>query len=158
MSSQILFFLFLNLRTGTDHASFAFYAGVPATYQKFKIDKLKYPGVSGYPTYHTGFETFHLVDKIIDPGFVTSRASTQISLHVILQMSESPLIPYSLQDLVTVLQKGLEKDIFKTLRKLGVGDSLDVMIAAFLKFKSSIEAWQRETDRMKAGGLADKLK
>ena len=49
------------LGSGTDHASFAYYAGVPSTYQKFKIDKLKYPGVSGYPTYHTGFETFYLL-------------------------------------------------------------------------------------------------
>ena len=146
------------LGSGTDHASFAYYAGVPATYQKFKIDKLRYPGVSGYPTYHTGFETFYLVDKIIDPGFVTSRASTQISLHVILQMSESPVIPYSLEDMITVLEAALQKDLFKVLRDLGIGDSLDLMIGSFQEFKASVLQWQRETERMKLEGFSDKLK
>ena len=146
------------LGSGTDHASFAFYAGVPATYQKFKIDKLKYPGVSGYPTYHTGFETFHLVDKIIDPGFLTSRASTQISLHIILQLSESPVIPYSLQEMTRVLEKELKKDIFTTLRDLGLGDSLDVMVEAFHKFKSSVSLWDKETEKLKSDGFRDKLR
>ena len=146
------------LGSGTDHASFAFYAGVPATYQKFKIDKLKYPGVSGYPTYHTGFETFHLVDKIIDPGFVASRASTQISLHIILQLSESPVIPYSLQDMTRVLEKELKKDIFTTLRDIGLGESLDVMVEAFQKFKYSVLQWERETEKLQSDGFRDKLR
>ena len=146
------------LGSGTDHASFAYYAGVPSTYQKFKIDKLQYPGVSGYPTYHTGFETFYLVDKIIDPGFITSRASTQISLHVILQLSESPIIPYTLQDTITVLETALKKELFTSLRELGLSEPLDVMIEAFQEFRSSVERWQRETEEMKEAGLTDKLK
>ena len=131
---------------------------MPSVYQKFQIDKLKYPGVSGYPTYHTGFETFHLVDKIIDPGFVASRASTQISLHIILQLSESPVIPYSLQDMTRVLEKELKKDIFKVLRDIGLGDSLDVMVEAFQKFKSSVSHWERETEKLKSDGFRDKLR
>ena len=34
----------------------------------FQDEKL-YPGMSGYPGYHTGFETFDLVDRIYDPEF-----------------------------------------------------------------------------------------
>ena len=33
--------------SGSDHAPFSFYAGIPALYFYFKIDKKKYPGVSG---------------------------------------------------------------------------------------------------------------
>ena len=32
-------------------------------------DEKLYPGMSGYPGYHTGFETFDLVDRIYDPEF-----------------------------------------------------------------------------------------
>ena len=42
------------LGSGSDHAPFIFYAGVPAMYFDFEIDRHKYKGFSGYPTYHTG--------------------------------------------------------------------------------------------------------
>ena len=32
-------------------------------------DEKLYPGMSGYPGYHTGFETFDLVDRIYDPEY-----------------------------------------------------------------------------------------
>ena len=28
-----------------------------------------YPGIGGYPAYHTGYETFDLVDRIYDPEY-----------------------------------------------------------------------------------------
>ena len=42
--------------SGTDHASFAFYANIPAIDLEFVPDEKKYPGVSSswYPMYHTG--------------------------------------------------------------------------------------------------------
>ena len=47
------------LGSGSDHAPFAYYAGVPSLDYYFDIDKQKYPESSGgYPTYHTGYETF----------------------------------------------------------------------------------------------------
>lgn len=56
------------LASGTDHAAFAFVAGVPAININFKLDYKKYPQVGTYPPYHTGYDTFYLVDKILDPG------------------------------------------------------------------------------------------
>ena len=74
------------LGSGSDHAPFAFYAGVPALYFLFKTDDQKYPG-AGYPAYHTGFETFYLVDEILDPGFLLHRTCTQLSTHMLLQVT-----------------------------------------------------------------------
>ena len=44
------------LGSGTDHASFAFYANIPAIDLEFVPDEKKYPGISSswYPMYHTG--------------------------------------------------------------------------------------------------------
>ena len=74
------------LGSGSDHASFAFYAGVPALYFSFRTDDHKYPG-AGYPAYHTGFETFFLMDEILDPGFALHKSCSQLSLHMLLQVA-----------------------------------------------------------------------
>ena len=55
-----------------DHAGFAFCAGIPAINLGFKVDK-KVEGAWFYPPYHTGYDTFYLVDKIIDPGNNSSK-------------------------------------------------------------------------------------
>ena len=65
------------LGSGSDHAPFAFFANIPAVQVMFKTDEKKY-GVGWYPTYHTGFETFYLVDKIVDPGFKIHRTCAQV--------------------------------------------------------------------------------
>ena len=65
--------------SGSDHAPFAFYANIPAINLRFKDDTKKYKGVGQYPTYHTGYETFYLVDKIIDPGFKIHRTCAQVN-------------------------------------------------------------------------------
>ena len=63
------------LGSGSDHHEFSFYAGVPGLFYTFTVDHQKYPKVGfPYPTYHTGFETFHLMDKILDPGFALHKS------------------------------------------------------------------------------------
>ena len=67
------------LGSGSDHAPFAFYAGVPSLDFHFDIDKQKYPESSGgYPTYHTGYETFFLMDHLLDPGFKLHKICSQL--------------------------------------------------------------------------------
>ena len=72
--------------------------------------------MSGYPGYHTGFETFDLVDKIYDPEFKVFisfftknsslkvklaaqvfRACAQLNLRLTLQLAESPLLPLKME-------------------------------------------------------------
>ena len=146
------------LGSGTDHAPFAYYAGVPAAYHNFIIDKKKYPSAGAYPAYHTGFETFYLVDQILDPGFAISKSSAQLNLHLILQLSETSLLPYSPADIVSTLERALKGEDFRTLRVLGLGDSLDVMLEALGKLKTALENWSSEVEREReAGELEDRL-
>ena len=51
----------------------------------------------------TGFETFYLVDKIIDPGFEISKICTQMALHMTLQVAEDLVLPYSLNHIIRYL-------------------------------------------------------
>ena len=70
------------LGSGSDHATFAFYANIPAINLRFKDDNKKYPGVGQYPMYHTAYETFYLMDKLIDPGFKIHRTCAQVANHL----------------------------------------------------------------------------
>ena len=147
------------LGSGTDHAPFAYYAGVPAAYHHFKIDTKKYPTAGAYPTYHTGYETFYLVDQILDPGFAISKSSAQLNLHIILQLSESPLLPYRPADIVGPLEAALQGELGETLRLIGVGESLEVMVESLTQFKSVLETWTRDMEALlETGGAEDKLR
>ena len=74
--------------------------------------------MSGYPGYHTGFETFDLVDRIYDPEFKVFisflvlhkefklegqftvqvfRACAQLNLRLSLQLAESTLLPLKME-------------------------------------------------------------
>ena len=52
----------------------------------------------------TGFEIFYLMDKLADPGFKISKASTQLGLHMTLQLAEAPVLPYSITDMTRVIE------------------------------------------------------
>ena len=147
------------LGSGTDHASFAYYAGVPAAYHNFIIDRKKYPTSGAYPTYHTGYETFYLVDTILDPGFAISKSSAQLNLHILLQLSESPLLPFRPPDIVGPLEAALQGGKFESLKQIGLGESLEVMVESLTHFKSVVKSWTRELeDLLEAGGLEDRLR
>ncbi|CAG2120386.1 unnamed protein product, partial [Medioppia subpectinata] len=91
------------LGSGTDHAPFAFFAGIPAINIEFTFDKKKYP-ISGYPAYHTGYETFYLVDKFIDPDFSLHKTCSQLLGVLLHAISGSTLIPYRIDELANRVQ------------------------------------------------------
>ena len=134
------------LGAGSDHAPFAYYAGVPALYYFFTIDKKKYPGYSGkYPTYHTGYETFYLMDKLLDPGFKLHKTCSQLSIHMLLQLAESAILPLQPEEIVREVEKALGKmeknNVTKTLVDNGAGTAYTSMKQSFQKFKLSVNGW-----------------
>ncbi|CAG2115287.1 unnamed protein product [Medioppia subpectinata] len=86
------------LGSGSDQAAFAFFAGIPAINIMFKFDKKKYP-ISGYPAYHTGYETLYLVNKFIDPDFSLHKTCTQLLGVLLHAISGSILLPYRIDEL-----------------------------------------------------------
>ena len=108
------------LGSGSDHAAFAFQAGVPSVNLRFKDDTKKYKGLGQYATYHTGYETFYLMDKIIDPGFKLHKICSQSALKMILTLSESLVLPYNLKYYPKAM-----KDAMKAFRNKNVTSYLE---------------------------------
>ena len=113
----------------------------------FRLDKKKFPNITGYPAYHTGIETFFLMDKIVDPGFKTLRSCAQITLHMALQLAETSIIPYSLDEIPREVDKALDgfEETFNTLRQNGLGDSIDVLVKSWNTFKKAINNFIEKT-------------
>ena len=125
-------------------------------YYIFGYTKFKYHE-GWYPAYHTGFETFYLMDKPVDPGFKSSKACTQLGLHMALQLSEAPVLPYSLIHMIDVIEGAiteLQNTTFIILRERGAGESLDVTLEAFREFKAAAELFSS----CQNGALNDELR
>ena len=145
--------------SGSDQAAFAFYAGVPALKFDFEIDRQKYPGFSSYPMYHTGYETFYLMDKIIDPGFAIHKTCSQISSHMALNLAESPVLPFTTRHLIAELQKGVDaldkNNVPKALKDNGAGKAYDLMLESLKMFKTATMKWTQARDRMASDGTLE---
>ena len=136
------------LGSGTDHAAFAFFANIPAINLRFKDDTKKYKGVGQYPMYHTGYETFYLMDKLIDPGFKIHRTCAQTSLHVLMELADSSILPYNLERFPASMKETLavmaKNNVTKQLMDNGAGishliDAVDTFEMATKKFMEKLE-------------------
>lgn len=80
--------------------------------------------MSGYPAYHTGFETFELVDKIYDPEFKIFGACSQLNLRLGLELAESEKLPITMENYADVMEDGMvtleENGVLQTLENLGI--------------------------------------
>ncbi|CAL4199181.1 unnamed protein product, partial [Meganyctiphanes norvegica] len=118
------------LGSGSDHAPFAFFAGIPSLDFSFKYDQYVYNVTSGYATYHTGYETFYLVDEIIDPGFKIHQGCSRFTSLTIKYLSDSVLLPYSVEDLPKAMDEAFD----------GLKENNDVLIAIYDKYPLLQEA------------------
>jgi len=148
------------LGSGSDHAPFAYYAGVPALFYAFNIDKQRYPEVKGYyPMYHTGYETFYLMDNLIDPGFKLHKTCSQLSLHMILQLAESSILPLEPSNIIRELEKGLDKmekeNVTQTIKDNGADESFNSMVNSFQTFKKSVDKFSQKMKVLKSEAMLD---
>ena len=90
---------------GSDHASFIFHAGVPVIDFWFGPDTKKHPSLAqiGYPAYHTAYETFDLMERIVDPGFQLLALSTKMTLSLVRDFSENIVLGFDLEDYNTIM-------------------------------------------------------
>ena len=142
--------------SGSDHAPFSFYAGIPALYFSFKVDKKKYPGVAfPYPTYHTGFETFHLMDKVVDPGFKIHKTCTQLGLHMLLNLAESKIMPLNPHHIGKELDKGvsslIKENVTVKLTELGMEKPWKLVQESIEEFKIAVRKWSEKKEKCTKG-------
>ena len=129
--------------SGSDHASFIFYAGIPVLDIMFQEDRKRYPNIGGYPAYHTGFETFDLVDKVYDANFTIFGACAQLNLRIGLELAETELLPFKMEHYATVMEDGVkvlnDSGIIQKLSDLEIETSY--FIEAIREFRAAAEGF-----------------
>jgi hypothetical protein len=130
--------------SGTDSAPFIFLGGVPVLSINYGTDSKAYPGLGQYPMYHTGYESFFLVDEIIDPGFAYNRLCAQTVALLLLELSERDLVPFNVTQMTVLMRETLQ-----ALEEDGTADrledngaTLEFLEAAIDEFDDSIAAFQ----------------
>ncbi|KAH3853003.1 N-acetylated-alpha-linked acidic dipeptidase 2-like [Dreissena polymorpha] len=100
--------------SGSDHSAFRDRLGVPVVDFGYLADPNI--GVSNYPMYHSVYETFHLVDKIMDRGFQYHRAVGQVWLEMARNLADSLIIPFKVTNYANTLNTMTEEFLnsFKT--------------------------------------------
>ena len=72
----------------------------------FGADTKKHPSVAeiGYPTYHTAYETFDLIERIVDPDFKLLSLSTKMTLSLVRDFAENIVLDFDLEDYNTIME------------------------------------------------------
>ena len=59
----------------------------------------------GYPAYHTAYETFDLIERVVDPGFHLLALSTKMTLSLVRDFAENIVLDFDLQDYNTIMDE-----------------------------------------------------
>ena len=111
--------------------------------------------------YHTGYETFYLMDKLIDPGFKIHRTCAQTSLHVLMELADSSILPYNLERFPASMKETLavmrQNNVTKQLMDNGAGilhliDAVDTFEMATKKFMEKLENLKNRSSYSLANG------
>ncbi|KAL5009287.1 hypothetical protein ScPMuIL_014868 [Solemya velum] len=118
---------------GSDYASFQMRAGIPCADFRYNYDpKL---GIAFYPLYHTAFETFHLLDSIMDRNFEFHSAVGKVCGEILRSLSDSVILPFNMSDYadkLTDMYDSLNTTHGDTLRQRDIRlDYLDEAISQF---------------------------
>ncbi|XP_064110762.1 N-acetylated-alpha-linked acidic dipeptidase 2-like [Macrobrachium nipponense] len=96
----------VTLGGGSDYAPFSFYCGIPSLDIWFKTDRNKYD-ITIYPSYHTGYETFHMMANHIDPGLRIVQGCGRVALLTLKYFGDSAILPYSLERFPEAVKRAL---------------------------------------------------
>ncbi|KAL3873154.1 hypothetical protein ACJMK2_036308 [Sinanodonta woodiana] len=88
---------------GSDYATFQMYAGIPCADFRYDYDLIG-KNLAFYPLYHTGYETFYAVDKLVDPGFVLHGTVGKLSGELLRSLADSMILPFNITEYSEVLQ------------------------------------------------------
>lgn len=129
------------LGSGSDFASFVQQFGLPSVDLTYTYDEDKYK-IGSYPLYHSKYETFYAVDKLLDPGFQTHKAMGQIWGELARNLADSLIIPFDVRDYSRVLE-GLVRQLnsSETGAIMRTKMSLDKLFEAARNFTKEVDAF-----------------
>ncbi|XP_071079365.1 N-acetylated-alpha-linked acidic dipeptidase 2-like [Haliotis cracherodii] len=90
------------LGSGSDYASLLQQTGVTSVDLSHTFNKTKY-SIPLYPLYHSIYETFYIVKKIVDPNFEAHRSVARVALELARSLAESLILPLGVMDYAMAL-------------------------------------------------------
>ncbi|XP_023226800.1 N-acetylated-alpha-linked acidic dipeptidase 2-like [Centruroides sculpturatus] len=128
-----------SLGPGTDHIPFYFYAGIPSINLSWLPDTEKYPTLFLHPAYHTAYDNFDTIDRLIDPGFLTHRACARLCCLLLYHLANCHIIPYN----VEILANRIEEAWIPLRNQLQEARfRIDHLEKAILDFKKASRRWK----------------
>ncbi|KAL4238036.1 hypothetical protein ACF0H5_002747 [Mactra antiquata] len=89
--------------SGSDYAPFRDRIGIPCVDIRYTWDSSVYQ-LSAYPMYHSVYETFYLVDNIMDIGFKYHTSVGRVWVDIARNLADSLIIPFNVSDYSDTLQ------------------------------------------------------
>ncbi|CAF1046308.1 unnamed protein product [Didymodactylos carnosus] len=125
------------LGSGSDFLAFDQLAGSSNFDTSYGFDPKSHGNLGSYPLYHTSYEVFSMVEKFVDPEFKAHQTMGQFTGALALRLSESALIPFSVEHYTKALNIALadlekEKPLNTNLTSLKI--SIDEYGAAAVDF------------------------
>ncbi|KAJ8026775.1 N-acetylated-alpha-linked acidic dipeptidase 2 [Holothuria leucospilota] len=133
---------------GTDYEAFYYGLGIASVNAYYLLD---FKRVEGHPNfyslYHTQYETFRLVDKYIDEGFLCHRAIGQLYAEILRNLGDSLLISTDMTKYINTVNS-LSHDfrdnyLQKVLENAYRNISFDYLSDAIDEFSSAVENFQQ---------------
>ena len=87
--------------------------------------------ISGYPSYHTGYETFEMMDEFIDPDYKIHQACGRVGGLATLYLADSLLLPFDVRKIPEAM-----REVIQSLKKVKLDDKLRIISPSFGKRKS----------------------
>ncbi|XP_067942512.1 glutamate carboxypeptidase 2-like [Watersipora subatra] len=133
----------LAIGSGSDYSPFQNVLGISCLEPRYTWDRNKWK-LSSYPLYHTVYETFYLVDHIMDPGFQKFRAVAQVLSEVVRDLSDSLVLPLDVQSFSRYLKEESDK-IFEVHEALMVANNLTHDIEYF---RHAVSVFQKDAEEL----------
>lgn len=142
-----------HIGASSDYAGFIQKVGIPCIEQTFIRDKknplFKNIEIGTYPTYHSSYETFNLVDKYLDPGFKTLSLIATVIAEFGRRMSDSLILPFNCSSYAEQLK--IELNSFKTMyssQLVNLKVSLDKLDKSINNFSLSAKFFHERFDSL----------
>lgn len=132
--------------SGSDYAPFRDRLGVPVVDLRYTWDKRL--GLSAYPMYHSVYETFYLVDEIMDQGFMYHKAIGQIWAEMGRDLADSLILPFNVSDYSGVI-KSIGKTFMQSFKQQMENNSIDTALLdnAIDNFTQAVQEFEEQIQK-----------
>ncbi|PVD25947.1 hypothetical protein C0Q70_13613 [Pomacea canaliculata] len=126
-----------NFGSGSDYSTLLQFVGITSVDISYMYDPNKYP-IAFYPLYHTEYETFDAVKRLIDPDFRYHRSVGQVAVEIVRLLADSLIIPFNISDYAWGLEMNRQK-----LDK-GFGSRLQQIVSNYPDLQKVIEGFKKD--------------